>query len=44
MRRQISKRFLWVGRILVVGLWPSQMVGQAVGSITGAVVELKGKQ
>jgi hypothetical protein len=39
MRRQSSVRFLSFGLILVVGLGPSQMVGQAVSSIPGAVVD-----
>jgi Carboxypeptidase regulatory-like domain len=42
MPRPISMRFLWVGLTLVVGLWPSQMVGPAVGSISGAVVDPAG--
>jgi hypothetical protein len=42
MRRQIITRFIWVGLILIVGLWPSQMFGQAVGSITGTVVDPAG--
>jgi Carboxypeptidase regulatory-like domain len=42
MRRQISTRFIWVGLSLILGLWPSQMFGQAVGSITGTVVDPAG--
>jgi|HubBroStandDraft_3_1064219.scaffolds.fasta_scaffold1039370_1 hypothetical protein len=42
MRRQSSMRFLSFGLILVVGLGPAQMVGRAVSSIPGAVVDPAG--
>jgi hypothetical protein len=42
MRRQIGTRFIWIGLILILGLWPSQMLAQAVGSITGTVVDPAG--
>ena len=42
MRRQIGTRFIWIGLILIMGLWPSQMFAQAVGSITGTVVDPRG--